>query len=368
MKRVIWSTFDDYTSEGRGGTAIAVHEVAKRLAEIYQVTILAAKRKGSCDQVLDGVEYKHIGVTFGDIRFRQLVYLSLLPWEVLFRKYDVWIEAFTGPISTAFLPLFTRRPVIGVTHFFNGDEMRKKYKLPFDWIERLGIKTFNCLVALTEFQKNKAVGMNPGLDIRVIPNGVDSQVFSLARSVEGSRNLLYFGRIDIHTKGLDILLESIAKVTEISDDIDLVIGGKGTHSDEERFVKMAESFDLSKRVFLKGYVSGDEKYDLLKSSLIFLAPSRFENFGGAILEAMASGCPVVIFDLPCHSWIPSDCVVRVAPFDVDGYACAVRHLIDYPEEREAMGRKARSFVRAFSWDNTAKKYEEFIEDVTNRNA
>ena len=364
MKQIMYSTFDDYTSDKRGGTAISVHNIAKRLKENYNVTVLVAKHDCSPDSIIDGVVYKHIGVSFGDLRFRQLVYLFLLPWHVTFTKFDVWIEAFTGPISTAFLPFFTRKPVIGVTHFFNGDEMRKKYKIRFDIIEKIGIKQFKNIVVLTDFQKEKALLMNQKLNLRVIPNGVDENFFSLEKNKDASE-LLYMGRIDIHTKGLDILLMAIANLcVDKLNTQKLIIGGKGTVGDEADLHNRIQQLNLEDKVIVRGYLAGEGKYTHLKNCVVFIAPSRFENFGGSILQAMASALPVVIFDLPCHSWIPTDCAVRVPAFDVKKYSEAIQYLLDYPEEREMMSARAREFARSFSWDQAVQKYADFIEEVT----
>lgn len=363
MKHIIFSTFDDYTSKERGGTAMAVHNHAKRFSKKYSVSVIVAKRQLSHDTVIDGVIYKHIGISFGDMRLRQIIYLFLLPFHVIFQRYDIWIEAFTGPISTAFLPLFTSKPVIGATHFFNGDEMRRKYMLPFDWIEKIGIKTFKYLIVLSEFQKEKAIKMNPHLDIRIIPNGVNENLFYLRRTSEKTNQLLFLGRIDLYTKGLDLLPQVMKILVRDSYDIKLAVCGKGGAKDEAALMEKINFLGLRDNILLKGYVEKKEKISCIKNCLILLAPSRFENFGGAILEAMASGCPIVVFNLPCHSWIPNDCVVRVHPFDVGEYSKAVKYLIDHTKEREAIGRRARKFAKNFSWDESARIYQEYIEEI-----
>lgn len=365
MKRIIFSAFDDYTSTRRGGSAIAAHEVAKRLVKDYQVLVIAAKRDGSHDCVIDGVQYMHIGISFGDMRLRQFIYLLFLPFHAIFRKYDAWIETFTGPISTAFLPLFTKRPIIGVTYFFNGDEMRLKYGLPFDWIERVGIKTFNYIIALTGFQREKALKMNADLNVRVIPCGVDDRFRLIQRNPKDS--LLYIGRMEVHMKGLDMLIDSVTSVLLRNETIRLVLAGKGSESDRALLEKKVLENKLERQTIFSGYVDEAEKDRLLSEALLFLTPSRFETFGISLLEAMSSGVPAVVFDIPDFGWIPNDCVVKVPQFDVRKYADAVRYLLENATERESLGRRGKEFAQKFSWDEVAKGYRGFIEHVTGSN-
>lgn len=363
MKYIIFSTFDNYTDERRGGTSIAVHEVAKRLAEKYFVLVITAKRGFSHDSTIDGVVYKHIGISFGDMRLRQMVYLCLLPFHSFFRKYDVWLEAFTGPFSTAFLPVFSRkRPVIGIAHFFNGDEMRKKYKVPFDLLEKLGVRTFRYFVALTEFQEKKAKTMNPKLKTKIIPNGVDDRFLLIKHEPENI--LLYIGRMEVYMKGLDMLISSVKSVLEENKTVRLIFGGKGNEVDKKTLEKIAVETEIIKQIIFKGYVSEKEKDNLFSKALLFLSPSRFETFGISLLEAMSASVPAVVFDIPDFKWIPNDCVIKIPCFDVRKYGEVVQYLIDHPHEREALGYRAREFARNFSWDESARKYVEYIEEVT----
>ncbi|MBX7180163.1 MAG: glycosyltransferase, partial [Saprospiraceae bacterium] len=111
-----------------GGGALAVHEVAKRLAaRQHEVLVLTGKYPGCKDEIIDGVQYKRIGFHLLDARVGQLAFHFSLPWYAARLQYDIWVESFTPPFSTALLPLFTNKPVVGLTHLLGGKAMKLKY-------------------------------------------------------------------------------------------------------------------------------------------------------------------------------------------------------------------------------------------------
>jgi len=131
-RNIVISNYDDVNNPYyAGGGSVAVHEIAKRLANDNEVVVYTGRYPGSKDLVIEGVNYKRIGLGVGGPKFGQLIYHLILPFRVLVSKYDLWIESFTPPFSTSFLQVFTKRPVIGLVHMLSGDDMRRKYKLPF---------------------------------------------------------------------------------------------------------------------------------------------------------------------------------------------------------------------------------------------
>jgi hypothetical protein len=73
--------------------------------------------------MIDGVEYRKVGFYFLGPRITQLIYQLILPFKA-FIKHDIWVESFTPPFSTAFLPIFTRKPVIKYSFFGSESDVR----------------------------------------------------------------------------------------------------------------------------------------------------------------------------------------------------------------------------------------------------
>lgn len=363
--KILFSTFDDYTSiSTRGGTAIAVHEVAKRLCQHgHQVVVITSKRAGGSEMVINGVVYKRIGVGFGSQKFRQIIYLLLLPYYafVMQRSYNIWFEAFTGPISTAFLPWFTKRPVVGITHFFNAREISDKYHLPFDKLERFGVSLYKYLCVLTASQEKQARLCNESAKIFTIPNGIEPDLLQISR--EPQNYLFYMGRLEVHMKSLDVILRSFAEIVRNDQTIKLKLAGRGGDSDEKYLHALVCELKIEKNVEFVGYVSEKEKRRLLSEAKVFVHPSRFETFGISILEAMAAGLPVVVFDIPGLAWIPNTCIAKVPFGDEIALRNRILSLLTSPSEAFALGQQARMFAQTYSWDAVEKSYGEMITQI-----
>ena len=71
--------------------------------------------------VRDGVRYRQLPVAWAGPRGGQLLFHALLPFAARRIPHDLWIESFTPPFSTSFLPLFSRAPVVGFAQSLSGN-------------------------------------------------------------------------------------------------------------------------------------------------------------------------------------------------------------------------------------------------------
>lgn len=189
--------FDDIRNPLLGaGQAHATMEVGKRLVEKgHRVTVISSRYPGSKDRVENGMEYRHIGLGTSWIKLNNLAFIAAAPFAVRKIRADLLIECFTAPISTLFSPLFTNIPVIGLPSMFNAAEFTKKYKLPFHWIERIGMKFYRYLLPYSQVDRAKAKRLNPHVHCEIVPQGVGGEFFKIPR--KDPKHILYFGRLDI---------------------------------------------------------------------------------------------------------------------------------------------------------------------------
>ena len=87
----------------------------------------------------NGVQYRQLPVGWAGPRGGQLLFHALLPFAAWRIPHDLWIESFTPPFSTSFLPLFSRARVVGFAQSLSGEEMWARYRLPFFLVERFGL-------------------------------------------------------------------------------------------------------------------------------------------------------------------------------------------------------------------------------------
>ncbi len=358
--KVILSNYDSPQNPFyAGGGAIAVHKLASHLAKKNDVTVLCGKYPYYKDYESDGVVYKHIGIASGGAKLGQLIYFAKLPYVVLTNVFDVWVESFTPPFSAAVLPFFTKKPVIGLIHMLTGEDMKRKYKLPFPLIEKLGVKTYKNVIVTTKEIEAKIASFNKKADIIVIPNGIDLPKKITKRK---KKHILFIGRIEVNQKGLDLLLEAYKKV-EAKVKYPLIIAGTGENREIQELKKLIAKLGLSKKVRLVGYIKNERKQKLLEEALFLAIPSRFETFCMTVLDAFAYSVPVVIFDIEGLTWVPKKFSAKVSAFSIEEYAKAIKKMSNDDMFRKNMAKEIHGYAKQFQWKYILEKYEKYINTV-----
>jgi glycosyltransferase involved in cell wall biosynthesis len=186
-------------------------------------------------------------------------------------------------------------------------------------------------------------------NVALWPGGVDAERFQPCRRSETARArlsagrwksplLLYVGRLSAE-KGI----EELKPILQAVPGARLVLVGDGPHR------KALESHFAGLPVSMTGFLHGEELAQAFASCDIFVMPSRTETLGLVILEAMASGLPVVAARAGGIPEIVKDGVTGYL-FDRIGEAIAgVCELVNAPERRAAMGEAARAFALRHSW-------------------
>ena len=362
MQRIVISIFDSVDNPHYGGGgAWVVRRVAERLASQYEVTVVAAAFPGSRPGVRRGVRYRYLPLGWAGPRAGQLLFHAALPFVVRTTPHDLWIESFTPPFSTSFVPAFTRRPVIGLIQFLSGGPMSARYHLPFHKVERCGLRLYGDVVTLNETDAEVVRAVNPAARVTVTGNGVDPPPEEEVAYGSGDY-VLYLGRLDVTGKGLDLLLSAQARTRH---PLPLLIAGTGPAADRTELRRLAARHPG--RVELLGAVHGQRKEQLLRDCAYLVMPSRFETFGLVALEAMSHGKPVIHFDLPQLRWTAGG-AVRVAPFDDSALAREMDRLATDVNARYLLGCAARGVAESHRWDVVVDRYRELVSEVLSRAA
>ena len=207
----------------------------------------------------------------------------------------------------------------------------------------------------------------PG-DYQVIPNGIDIEYFSpdgarREEFVDDKLNILFVGRLE-RRKGLDYLLRAFVKVKEHIPNVRLIVVGPGTRlrSKYEKFIKDMKLAD----VVCTDFVSSADMPAYYRSADIFCAPATGgESFGIVLLEAMASGKPVVASDIDGYSGLLAhgEDGLLVPPRDEDALAVALLTLLNDESLRYRMGTKGRAKAEEYSWVHVAQQVMDYYTSL-----
>ncbi|MCC3778440.1 glycosyltransferase [Streptomyces sp. UNOB3_S3] len=357
--RVLHLGFEDPRRPGAGGGSVRTHEVNRRLAARgVEVIVVVAPWPGATATVRDGVRYVPLPAHLGPLarsRFAaQIAYfvvvVTRLSWLTYRHDPDVVVEDFAAPFSSVCVPYLTRRPVVGLVQWLFAADKAREFHLPFGAVERRGLASHTTLLAVSDGLGAELRERNPAARVEVIPNGVDPAAFDRP-SAERGDHVLYLGRLETTSKGLDLLLRAYALAAPHTT-ADLHIAGDGPHAAEAR--ALAADLGIADRVHWLGRVDGPARFDLLASARLACVPSRQETFGMVAAEALATGTPVLAFDIPrLRDLVTDDVGVRVPPGDLHAYADALTALTRDPARCAALGAKGPPTVAHLDWDRIA---------------
>ena len=203
----------------------------------------------------------------------------------------------------------------------------------------------------------------PGL---VVPLGIDFEEFAelpapgrfRARypSIGDKKIVLFFGRVNFK-KGLDLLARAFGVVARRREDVHLVIAGPDNEGWGEQVRTWLQAAGVLDRTTFTGMLLGPERLAVLRDADLFVLPSYSENFGLAVIEAMAAGLPVVISDR-VNLWreVQAAAAGRVIPCDAMVLADHILDVLAHPEAARQMGRHGLSLVQErFPWPRMAQE-------------
>lgn len=170
----------------------------------------------------------------------------------------------------------------------------------------------------------------------------------------GEKLVVNVGRQEFQ-KGQRYLLECMVRVLQDHPDVVVLIAGREGHASDE-LRRLHSRLRLGDRVRFLGH--RDDVPDLLAAADLFVFPSLYEGLGGAVLEAMALGVPIVASDLPAVREItpPGRAARLVPPGDVEALARTVVRLLGDGSHRQALGRGARAiFEECFRVERSAQR-------------
>lgn len=205
-------------------------------------------------------------------------------------------------------------------------------------------------------------GRLPGTT-RFVPNGVEDKFFTDRTYALRSPVLLLFVGSWLDRKGIYYLAEAFRMLVQEAVPVGLTVAGCGGGQDEVRGFFAPEIRDLVRVI---PYVTRGRMPDVYKEHDVFVFPSLVEGMPLTLLEAMASGMPVVttescgMADVVEHGFNG----LLVPPGDGERLAMAVRQLCESVDLRRQLGEEARRTMQRYRWETVTGKLEEILRLAT----
>lgn len=254
-------------------------------------------------------------------------------------------------------------------------------------VEKELLQKADCVIATTPLEKeiiNERYCV-PAAGIRVIPCGVNTELFGPTKKHEFDRTLsnqerktvLFVGRFE-ENKGLEILLKSFCILKEnypqtASSSRLVIVGGdclekspSSLSAEKKKYLEFISKNRISDLVIF----AGPQKHEFLpawySNATVTAVPSFYESFGLVAVEAMACGCPVIASKTGGlqFSVLQGKTGLLVEPKNPEELASAINYLLTNEEVRKKMSREAAFHGKRFDWKTIVSKMVNVYEGVT----
>lgn len=280
-------------------------------------------------------------------------------YQTFFDAHDFDILIGVSPHSSAILGLIdVKSKKIGWLHstFERYFETKNNYLWNQAPIYNYAMSKLDTLVVLTDAAKQR-YSSEIGTEVKRIYNPLSFT--SAIKSDLNSKNIIFVGRIDYDTKGLNNLILILKHLQNMIDKFKLVIVGDG--KDMNRLRKDIELHNLTDVVDFIGMTENVAKY--YTNSSICLVPSNIEGFGLVVIEAMECGLPVVSFETEGPSEIISNGYdgFLVSDFDTYVFAEKIAKLLMDEQLLTRMSENAKNRAKDFYIDEIGNQWVKLLK-------
>ncbi|MCX5635116.1 MAG: glycosyltransferase family 4 protein [Planctomycetota bacterium] len=282
--------------------------------------------------------------------------------------YD-FVHAFFG-FPTGWLCYRTANKLPYIISLRGSDVPGKHARLAIDYkilgpLFKLIWKKASALVACSEGLKERSLRFLPIASIDVIPNGVDLELFSPAHNKDRSDTfkLLTVGRLSV-TKRVEMLIDAVEILHGVGMKLSFTIVGGGAGKKLLRQIISAKKLDAIIKV--AGRIEAEKMPAVYRQSDLFISASMQEGMSNAMLEAMASGLPIVTTRCEGVEELIADNGVIAENDSAISIADAVRKAAGDTDKYNAMCATARKKAEQFRWSNVGRGYLQIYQRVMNK--
>ncbi len=285
-----------------------------------------------------------------------------------FKDSDILILFITIGFTRYFK--FKSIPITSVFFHYNEPKSLKSYLTVFflHFWEKKQFKHHQNIITISNFSKNGIIKFYNLEEekIKVIPPGIDNNKFNPSNYSEDIRkkygkNILLHSGFMVKRKRIPVLLKALTYVIKEIPDIHLVLLGKGPQLNY--YKKLSKDLGIQNNVSFLGFVEEDILLKYYATSDILVFPSELEGFGQVILEAMASGTPVICTDKPPMSEIIEDGGMKFNLNNSKDLAKKIIKLLENREDLKKYRENALKIAMKYKWENIAKTYIDHFKEI-----
>ncbi len=273
-------------------------------------------------------------------------------------------------------------PIVITTH---GRDIQKfpeigyGFRLDPIWNERIeyALKNADLVTAIGSSTKNEYLKIGVPIErIAYIPNGVDLKRFKethqnirkILKLANNTKIVLAVGRYDVK-KGYEYLIKAIPEVTKEYMNVKFLLIGKGLNILQPLIKKLSiepyviileqQKFNKNKSSIINlNKIPNDILLSAYKSSDVFVSPSLIEGFALVLIEAMASGLPIIATNVPGNE----DAIINgkngffVPPKSPKALALKILEVLNNDKNRINLGKNSSEMSRQYDWIKITNKY------------
>ena len=353
------------------GTRVYVKELLKRFGALAPEARFLLYHKNTFNPLL--VPPEHPNYAIQTLPFPIAWMQTRFAWELFQTRPDkLFLPIQAAP---AFLP--KKMEVTATIHDLAfkryPETFPKKHLWKLNFLLDIVVRRADKLIAVSESTKRDLLHFFPHLPeekIRVIHHGFDAEFFGMKLSSEdllqaltgydlqSTTYALYVGALQPR-KNLVRLIEAFDIAKQKVPDLKLVLAGEPAWLSKE-ILEAKEESPYRDDIILMGRVTFEDLRALYQGARCFVFPSLYEGFGLPLLEAFASGVPVLTADNSSLREVAGEGALYCDATQTEEMAEKLVRLWEEKQLREELVRKGEDRLKAFSWDKCAKETLEYI--------
>lgn len=251
------------------------------------------------------------------------------------------------------------------------EQSKYQKKFYFNLIECANLNNSQALHFTSFQEQQEALSLNLKSNSFILPHGVSiiPKITNAQQKLRQQFNLpanqpiiLFLSRIH-PKKGLDYLIPALGRLTDV--DFTFILAGNGELEYEEKVTQLLRQNHLKDKTIQVGFVQGEAKKLLLQGSDLFVLTSHSENFGVAVLEALAAGTPALVTPgVALSILIQEQQVGYITDLAIDSIAKSLEYCLSHHKELAIQGEQARNLViQNYGWNAIAKHLNENYKKI-----